>query len=294
VIGADRFRAAYRRAVEDVSAFLTPERQQVLAAHNLALHPDHFDLRAYLRASERRYTRIVEQFDQRRPHSDGAAALDVGGFAGALPLALKRCGLDVTLVEEYGYYQGAFDELRDFLLSEGLAIWAEDFTAPLGEPPTRTYQLVMNLAMLEHLPSSPKPLLDNLRTVTDPSGLLFVDVPNIAYWPNRLKLLRGRSIHAPMELLYDSAPPYLGHHREYTRDDLATVLHRGGFRLLTVQCFNYTSLMGGQRVRDAMLPWLVNALVTRLSPTSREVLLAVAEPADVLRADPGHPRIAAT
>jgi 2-polyprenyl-3-methyl-5-hydroxy-6-metoxy-1,4-benzoquinol methylase len=278
VIGIGRFRDAYRSAVVEVMRFVTPERQEVLARHNRGLHPDHTDLRTYLDASERRYARIVKQFDTLRPTATGVSALDVGGFLGALPLALTRCGLDVTLVEEYGYYHGAFDELRDFLVAEGVQVWAQDFTSPVADAPPHTYQLVMNLAMLEHLPSSPMPLLRNLRTMTDPDGLLFVDVPNIAYWPNRLRLLRGKSIHQPLEFVYDSEPPFLGHHREYTRNELVMVLSRSGFSVVTTEAFNYTPKLRGLRTYDRVMALVVDVLPSLLTSGMREVLLAVATP----------------
>jgi 2-polyprenyl-3-methyl-5-hydroxy-6-metoxy-1,4-benzoquinol methylase len=278
VIGRDRFRAAYRQACREVLAMITPERQEVLAAHNLGLHPDHTDLRTYLEASERRYVRIVERFDA-LSGSRSPTCLDVGGFLGALPLALRRCGLQVTLVEEYGYYHGAFDELRDFLNGEGVDIWAADFTEPLQPPPDRQYSLVTNLAMLEHLPSSPKPLLENLRTMIEPRGLLFVDVPNIAFWPNRLHLLRGKSIHQPFELMYDSAAPFLGHHREYTREELAKALSLSGFRVLSIEAFNYSPRLRGLRGYRLLMTFFTEVLPSLLTPGNRELLMATAAPA---------------
>jgi 2-polyprenyl-3-methyl-5-hydroxy-6-metoxy-1,4-benzoquinol methylase len=260
-----------------VLAFVTPERQEVLAAHNLGLHPDHIDLGTYLEASERRYLRIVARFDA-LSGSPSPACLDVGGFLGALPLALRRCGLEVTLVEEYDYYHGAFDELRDFLSGEGVEIWAADFTEPLEQPPDRRYSLVTNLAMLEHLPSSPKPLLENLRAMVESGGLLCVDVPNIAFWPNRLRLLRGKSIHQPFDFLYHSAPPWLGHHREYTRDELAEALSLSGFRVVSIEAFNYSPKLHGLRGYPLVMTFLTEVLPSLLIPGAREVLLATAVP----------------
>src|SRR5262249_32170004 len=155
---------AYRQAVRDVMPFVTPERQEVLAKHNLGLHPDFSDLRVYLEASEERYARLIGHVNERLPgrSADALSALDVGGFLGALPLALARCGVEVTLVEEYDYYYGAFDELKAYLLDAGVGVWAADFTQPLAGVAERRYTLVTNMAMLEHLPSSPRVLLENV------------------------------------------------------------------------------------------------------------------------------------
>jgi SAM-dependent methyltransferase len=278
MIDPERFREQYRRAVGDVGAFITPERQMVIARHNLGLHPDHTDLRAYLGHSERRYLNVVEMFNDQRPAAaaEGPSVLDVGGFLGAFPLALSRCGFDVTLVEEFDYYYGAFDDLKSFLEGEGVHVWAADFTQPLEHDPRRSYGLITNLAMMEHLPSSPKVLLENIRRCMDEDSTLFVEVPNIAYWPNRLKALRGQSIHPAVELMYASAPPFLGHHREYTVAELRDVLAWAGFEVRATDVFNYSLSLseGGSYARLYTL--LVYLWPTLLFENCREVILSAA------------------
>jgi len=289
VIDREYFRVAYRGAVSDVTRFITPERQQVLARHNAGLGPHHTDLRTYLEASERRYVRIIDQFNRQRPTLRAAeiSLLDIGGFLGALPLALARCGVDVTLVEEYDYYYGAFDELKSFLEGAGVGVWAVDFTQPLAQPVPRSFTVVTNLAMLEHLASSPRALMANIGAALAADGLLFVDVPNIAYWPNRLKALRGNSIHQPLEFMYESEPPFLGHHREYTVAELTALLTWGGFRVLETEVFNYTPTPHGGSARDRILTLLAQALPTLMVRDAREVILAVATPART--GPPAHP-----
>lgn len=90
-------------------------------------------------------------------------------------------------------YEGAFDELRDYLAWEGVEIWNLDLSEPLESVPGDRFDLVAAMAILEHLPSSPRPLLLNARALLAERGRLVVDVPNIAYWPNRVGLLRGIS-----------------------------------------------------------------------------------------------------
>ena len=71
---------------------------------------------------------------------------------GALPLAMARLGAQVTLSENYGYYEGAFDELRDYLAAEGVEIWNLDLSEPLESVPEERFDLVAAMAILEHLP----------------------------------------------------------------------------------------------------------------------------------------------
>lgn len=277
-VEVSRFRQEYRRVVSEVMRFVTPERQEIIARHNLGLHPSRTDLANYLAASERRYVLAVELFNS---HLRGGVlaqrALDVGGFLGAYPLTLARLGIPTTLAEVYSYYAGALDDLREFLVSEGIVVWDVDFTEPMPEPSERRFTMVTNMAMLEHLPSSPEILMRNLRAVTDEGGALVVETPNIAFWPRRLALLRGRSIHPPLEVVYGSKTPFLGHHREYAVSELTDLLRWTGFRTEAVRYFNYSlTLRRGrwlERFYTLVLMW--PAVVFR---NCREVIMALAVP----------------
>jgi hypothetical protein len=279
-IDPTRFRHVYRQSVADVMRFITRERQAVIARHDLSLHPDKFDLGVYLRTSERRYLELVSLVNRHASQLNGTPrALEVGGFLGAYPLTLARLDIPVTLVEKYGYYYGALDELAAFLSAHGVQIWDADFTESTAATKER-FTLVSNMAMLEHLASSPKTLMENLRSCIDERGLLIVEMPNVAYWPNRLEAMRGLSIHQPLDLVYASLPPYLGHHREYTVAELKNLLGWSGFHVREVSLFNYSlSLRHG-----TWLARLYTALVylwpTMIFPACRELIMAVAAPGE--------------
>jgi 2-polyprenyl-3-methyl-5-hydroxy-6-metoxy-1,4-benzoquinol methylase len=283
LIDPTRFRKTYRSAVADVMPFITRDCQEVISLHDRSLHPDRHDLHAYLQASTRRYINAIELLNRHAAISfDELRLLDVGGFLGAFPLALARLGVPVTLVEEYGYYGGALDELKTFLESESITVWSTDFTAPLENVPPERFTLVTNMAMIEHLPSSPKILLENLHSVTAENGKLILEAPNIAYLPNRLKLLKGRSVHSPIDVCYTSEPPFLGHHHEYTERELHDVLHWSGFRVNDILTFNYSlnyslSIREGKpsdRIRLRIAYWWAISWLR----SCREVLMACASP----------------
>jgi 2-polyprenyl-3-methyl-5-hydroxy-6-metoxy-1,4-benzoquinol methylase len=279
-LSLSRFREQYRRAVADLAPFVTEERQLVLARHNIALEPARTNLKAYLEASEERYVRALTLLDNHvTAIGQPREALDVGGFLGAFPLTLARMGVRTTIAEVFSYYGGALDELSGFLASQGVEIMDLDFTQPL-EQPLRTFTMVTNMAMLEHLAGSPEQLMRNLRAATHHSGALLIEVPNIAYWPNRLKLLRGRSIHPSLEVVLRSESPFLGHHREYTGEELRYLLRWNGFRPVRVEQFNYSFSFRTGRLIDRIHPILVQLLPTLLIPNSREVLMALAVPVE--------------
>jgi 2-polyprenyl-3-methyl-5-hydroxy-6-metoxy-1,4-benzoquinol methylase len=265
----------YRRAVADVMRFISTDAQHEIARHDRTLEPGRHDLRAYLLASETRYVRVLRLFARHgRAGVGGITTLDVGGFLGAFPLALARMGVSTTLVEQYGFYHGALDGLHGFLQDEGVAVVDRDFNEP-GEP-IGSFSLVTSLAVLEHLASSPRVWLENLRDHVAEGGLLVVDVPNIAYWPNRLRLLRGETIHQDIGAVYESDTPYMGHHREYTTSDLKKVMQWSGLEIEALEMFNYSVQWRDFGVRG-WLRWGPQ-LAPMLLPSCREVLMAAARP----------------
>jgi 2-polyprenyl-3-methyl-5-hydroxy-6-metoxy-1,4-benzoquinol methylase len=253
--------------------FLTPERQQLLAQHSPALAPGRTDMRAYLEASRKRYEAALAVYrDCGGTLTQGARVLDVGGFMAAFPLALSRLGFDVTISEAFSYYGGAFDDLRAFVEAEGITVWDVDLTQPQPARPER-FELVANMAMIEHLADSPRPLMQNMRGLLAKNGRVMIEVPNLGYWPTRVRALRGQSIHPPLADVYRAEPPFLGHHREYTAHELEELFELSGFRMERLICFNYSWNFQGPLLarlgKKLFYEWPM-----RRFPALREVLLA--------------------
>ncbi len=251
------FGQVYRQAVADIVPFLTPERLEVIGRHNPGWKSGRFDAPAYLETSEVRYSAALAAFER---HGGAAVdgrlrVLDVGGFMGALPLAMVRLGAHATLSEHYGYYDGAFDDLRDFLSAEGVEIWDLDLSEPLEPAPAGRFDLIAAMAILEHLPSSPRPLLLNARALLAERGRLVVDVPNIAHWPARVGLMRGISPFPRIADVYHSESPFTGHHREYTVGELVDVLTWSGLSVDEVVTLNYTPWPDRRLLRRIAADW---------------------------------------
>jgi len=267
------FRRAYRQAVADVMPFLTADRLAVVARHNPGWDPSSFNPEEYLRNSETRYVTALETFARNGGSAEGGQlrVLEVGGFMAAFPIALARVGVRTTLSEEYDYYYGAFDPLRDYAAAEGVEIWALDLTEPLEELPAGRFDLVTAMAILEHLAHSPRTLLHNCRDLLADSGRFVADLPNIAYWPTRLGLLRGQSPLAPIAHVYDAQIPFTGHHREYTASELRAVLGWSGLAVDELLTFNY-SRWPDRRLRARLVADLPRTWI----PSMRELLMACA------------------
>ena len=230
-----------------------------------------FDHGAYLEKSEVRYAAALDLFARHAGVRTPVRFLDIGGFMGAFPLALAWVGARVTLTERYDYYSGAFDELRDFLVAEGVEVWDLDLSEPLKQRPEERFDLVAAMAILEHLADSPRPLLENARRLLAEGGRFVADVPNIAYWPLRLGLLRGRSPLAPIADIYEAERPFTGHHHPYTSAELAEVLTRSGFVVDELVTLNYSPSPDRGLLARIAVDW-----PRRRFASLREVLLACA------------------
>ena len=182
----------------------------------------------------------------------------------------------MTLSEKYAYYYGAFDDLRAYLEGEGVAVWDEDLTEPLDPLPEERFDLVCGLAILEHLASTPRPLMDNVTGLLAGGGRLLLEVPNIAYWPKRVQALLGGSVHPPLRDVYEAAIPFTGHHREYTAAELRDVIEWSGLDTQALTAYDYTPRPSGRAPSLVLHRW-----VSRRVQSTREVLLACAgRPAD--------------
>jgi 2-polyprenyl-3-methyl-5-hydroxy-6-metoxy-1,4-benzoquinol methylase len=237
-ISRSEFSPLYLQCVREVSARL-PADWSALARHNAGWRRARFDAGAYLVTSEVRYWHAARFLA-------GAGArhvLDVGGFLGAFPLALKRLGFDVAIAEKYGYYGDAMRDIVTLLSENGVEVIDTDFSEPAAKEavPGAGFDGVTCMAVAEHLAHSPRALMENIERAIGPGGALVFEVPNIAYWPKRFVFFfRGETVHAPIDELYHSAVPFTGHHREYTRHDARYVVSQAGFRIVEERSFNYT------------------------------------------------------
>lgn len=88
-----------------------------------------------------------------------------------------------------------------------------------------TYDFVVMAEVIEHLHTAPEIVLDYVRSLVAPGGVLILQTPNAASLPKRIKLLLGRN---PYERIRrETRDP--GHFREYTLAELRSILTGAGF-----------------------------------------------------------------
>jgi SAM-dependent methyltransferase len=239
-----------------------------------------FDWPSYLRCSIARMVHAGAAL--RRRGAVSGRLLDYGSYFGNFALMFARAGFSVDAVDSYRVYEHTFDGPRRVLAEAGVRFYDFDDVG-YGLPDLETrYDVVLCMGVIEHIPSSPRLLLDALNRVLRPGGLLVIDTPNLVHLYNRQKFARGETVMADIQAQYETELPFEGHHREYTIPELVWLLRRIGHSQISVEAFNYSSYaLGTLSSRDVHNHWNMVR-----DPAMREYLMTVsAKPAEDAVAD---------
>jgi 2-polyprenyl-3-methyl-5-hydroxy-6-metoxy-1,4-benzoquinol methylase len=188
--------------------------------------------------------------------------LEIGSLFGTFSGSLQRAGYQVTAIDRYKTFGGALDAYVEDMRSSGATVVEtspeeeEAATAALGK-----FDIVISMAVIEHIPHTPRLFLQKLKEHLKPGGLLFIDTPNIARYWNRRYLSEGKSIHQPIAMQFRSEIPFEGHHREYTINELRWMMSECGLADVRATQFDYNLLQFDILSRehiDALLTMIVD------------------------------------
>jgi 2-polyprenyl-3-methyl-5-hydroxy-6-metoxy-1,4-benzoquinol methylase len=226
---------------------------------------------AYLRMNSVRVVRLVEALRRR---GSGNRVVEVGAWFGSFALPLARLGYEVTAVDRYDSYGRAFDTFTDLMRASGVRVVSttreEEEHALDGLGP---FDVAFAGAVIEHVPHTPRGLLDRLVAAVARSGLVAIDTPNLARYWNRHALARGESVFQAIDEQFLCSPPWEGHHREYTASELAWMLEQVGCRRVETEWFDYNLLQFDELSKEH-----VEALCAFLAdPSQCDMILAVGE-----------------
>jgi 2-polyprenyl-3-methyl-5-hydroxy-6-metoxy-1,4-benzoquinol methylase len=255
-------------AAEDLVELLERFQTEAFGRHVVVLPKD--SMRSYLRMSVVRVVRLVELL--RRRGFEGGEVLEVGAWLGSFSLALRRLGYDVLACDRYSSYGDAFDSNIELMRAEGIRVVSTnreselDQIAALGQ-----FDIVLAGAVIEHVPHTPRYLLETLYDAVRPGGLLLLDTPNVARYWNRQALKRGETIFQPVEDQFFSEPPWEGHHREYTAGELRWMLEHIGCKEVDIEVLDYNMLQFEELSEEH-----IECLATIVEdPSQSDTLLAV-------------------
>jgi SAM-dependent methyltransferase len=179
-------------------------------------------LRAYFELHRQRFLFTLELV-RAAAVGTGSRVLDIGCFPGHLAMALECLGYQVTGVTSPGI---PFERPNVHLVD------IEKEPLPFSN---ESFDLVVFVETIEHLPHSPVfPLREMLR-IAKPGAAIIVTTPNLVCGSNRLRFIRGRSPLFPLESYFEEkghgGALEHRHNREYTMDELDRILSECGWRV---------------------------------------------------------------
>jgi len=173
--------------------------------------------------------------------SNKARILDIGCDIGLMSLMFRRIGLEVSAVdktdspcegENYGI-------LLKEIFSQSSIIFKKCNVLYDSLPfPDESFDFVYMGAVFEHLPFGHKKVIGEIKRVLKGNGYLIIDTPNTAFLVSRIKLLLGKPILPPVELFYNS-DNYEGHFREFTLEEMKSILNHSGLRVIEAKMLNF-------------------------------------------------------
>lgn len=206
---------------------------------------------------------------------DARRVLDVGAGHGLL----------LSLLHELGHECHALDLLdrpseQPAIYGKGIRFARCNVEADPLPYPDGSFDAVVCCQVLEHFSHSHLPAVREMRRVLRPGGVLEIDVPNVACYRNRTRLLRGKHITFDYAEHYLNAEPILykglsyyplRHNREFTRGELVQLLESAGFERCEVAYLRSRRHREGlERVRT------VGTALKDLVPSLRKSLIAFA------------------
>ncbi len=88
------------------------------------------------------------------------------------------------------------------------------------------YDIVIFTEVLEHLFCNDDIIMQNIKKLIKPHGLLLISVPNALTFSNRISVLRGKNIFWSKNDIVKGVYGGYGHIREYTVDEIRNLVSR--------------------------------------------------------------------
>lgn len=204
--------------------------------------------------------------------------LDVGSGEGLLIGLLKMLGHDAWAVDLLDH--GADDLYR----RHGIPFQRCNIEADQLPFDDNSFDAICCCQAFEHFTHSHLPPLLAMKRVLKPGGIIEIDVPNVASWRNRSRLLRGKHITYDYKdhYLYDDPVVYKGreyypnrHNREFTRAELELLMREGGFENIDAR------FVKSRRYRTGLerIKWVGTAFKDLYPPLRKSLMVFATKPA---------------
>jgi SAM-dependent methyltransferase len=184
--------------------------------------------------------------------------LEIGSFLGPVSISLKKVGFDVyaldipefnestSLRAKYNKYSIPFEGIN---LRKNKLPYEEDF-----------FDMVIICEVIEHLNFNPLPIFQEINRILKKGGHLYIAMPNQANFFNRLKLIRGKSIHNPIAHYFSQLDRndnmIIGlHWREFTLSETLEIIEKMGFQ--TLRAYYFSGKSSGKKWLKSIIKSLI-------------------------------------
>ena len=116
------------------------------------------------------------------------------------------------------------------------------------------------MAVIEHIPHTPKYFLEKLRSKLKNGGVLIIDTPNLTRLENRINLNNDISTFQNINSQFNTDIPWEGHHREFTMNELIYILKELKFSNIYNKRFDY-HIFGKDRINQNEIHELSKKLI---------------------------------
>lgn len=206
----------------------------------------------------------------------GGKILDVGCKLGEKLIALKLLGRESFGVDnEYVFRSGKIDAIKDFWRAAGVEIQKCDVCRSPLVYPSEFFDCVMSCAVLEHLHSSPRFPLGEMKRVLKPNGVMIITVPNLGAIGKRINFLLGRKHYLTLRSYFSGSGPIYGHIREFYRHEIAEMIEWvGELEIEHLQLFNHDHVFPRNLLRSLYSRFLIS--LSTIYPNFRDAIIVVA------------------
>ena len=224
------------------------------------------------RGSVDRYSFMAQKISKHL--GDSVSILDAGCGIGVFLLSMKHLGHSCTALD--------FDDSNVSLAPEYLNQFPffecnlETEKLPFED---NSFDVIVCSQVFEHFTLSHLPPVIEMRRILKKGGMLFIDVPNVACFRNRLRLLKGKNITWDYEKHYLDAEPIITdagtffphrHNREFTLVELELLFNKAGFSTVNGYFLKSTHYRKG----FAKIKTLGTA-IRDLIPSTRKTVMAI-------------------
>jgi len=231
-----------REAREELSPYLARLDIERLSQHNRGYMRYSLDsTRSFIDQEIIRYVKTVDFINETLPRD--ASVIDIGLFVPVVPIALAKLGFQVASVDKLAFYGGALNEMISLISDHyNVSIYDLDILNDDLDVLAARYDVVLLLAILEHLNGTPRYLLERVKILLKTDGYIVVEVPNASSLRKRIAfLVKGAPPYPPFPDYYHSDYPFTGHNREYTVRDLKYALEHSGLEIIRMEVFHHST-----------------------------------------------------